>query len=219
VTEVPLPHDDRVSRIRFDSSLTLWTVRDFIITVDAPFTISDALGATRIDPAHVGRDGGLVTDRVLGHDIVETAISDDGVLTISLADDVDVQIAPLDVDWAWSIDAADGRSVSCGPMGKVFIEREQISTLPHTCELIAMAISEPRMPVDYIAKYREYCIDLDGGPVTQVIEYCPFCGAQLPASLRDEWFDRLDELGLEPDSPDIPDEMRDDRWWRDAGDR
>ena len=88
--------------------------------------------------------------------------------------------------------------------------------LPHACELMAMAVDEPRLPLRYLAKYREYCIDYDGGPVIQVIEYCPFCGAQLPASLRDEWFDRLDELGLESDSPDVPDDMRDDRWWRDA---
>ena len=35
-------------------------------------------------------------------------------------------------------------------------------------------------------------------------------------ALRDEWFERLDELGLDADSPDVPEVMRDDRWWRDV---
>jgi hypothetical protein len=35
--------------------------------------------------------------------------------------------------------------------------------------------------------------------VIQTIEYCPWCGARLPSSLRDEYFERLEQLGLEPE--------------------
>lgn len=37
-----------------------------------------------------------------------------------------------------------------------------------------------------------------------LMDYCPFCGQRLPESLRDAWFDRLDELGLEPEDDEIP---------------
>jgi hypothetical protein len=40
----------------------------------------------------------------------------------------------------------------------------------------------------------------------------------LPESLRDEYFRRLwDELGLEPEDPRVPEEIRSDRWWKEAG--
>lgn len=69
--------------------------------------------------------------------------------------------------------------------------------------------------IRYSPKFREYGIAiLDGGSATQDISYCPWCGAALPPSLRDSWFDTLEEMGLEPEDPQIPDELKDDRWWR-----
>ncbi|MGI8677337.1 MAG: histidine phosphatase family protein [Jatrophihabitans sp.] len=37
-----------------------------------------------------------------------------------------------------------------------------------------------------------------------MIEHCPFCGATLPPSLRDEWFEKVWAMGLEPDDPRVP---------------
>ncbi len=70
--------------------------------------------------------------------------------------------------------------------------------------------------VSYIPKFREYGIwILDGGTSKQDIHHCPWCGKKLPSSLRDEWFDKLDELGFEePDDPGVPDAMRSEAWWR-----
>ena len=54
----------------------------------------------------------------------------------------------------------------------------------------------------------------DGGRSSVRITHCPWCGTKLPESLREEWFDRLDRLGLEPGDPAIPESMRSDDWWR-----
>lgn len=65
----------------------------------------------------------------------------------------------------------------------------------------------------YDPKLREYGIRYaDDGIRFQLIQYCPWCGSQLPASLREVWFDELDRLELEPEDP-MPDELQDDRWW------
>ncbi|WP_425302983.1 DUF6980 family protein [Nocardia otitidiscaviarum] len=48
--------------------------------------------------------------------------------------------------------------------------------------------------------------------------YCPWCGAKLPDSLRDEWFDRIFDLGLDgPEDVRIPVDMRTDAWWANPG--
>ena len=67
----------------------------------------------------------------------------------------------------------------------------------------------------YLPKFREWGLALSGVPAAlQVISHCPWCGEALPPSLRAGWFDRLDELELEPESPDVPLHTRNDAWWR-----
>jgi hypothetical protein len=86
---------------------------------------------------------------------------------------------------------------------------------PHLCEGMARALADPDIPLAYDDKFCEYGILVqDGGSSIIVIEFCPFCAAKLPDSLRDEWFDRLDQLGLERDSPELPLDMRSGAWWR-----
>ncbi len=71
------------------------------------------------------------------------------------------------------------------------------------------------MAVVYEPRWREYGIRvLDGGESKQLIRFCPWCGASLPDSLRDAWFDRIEQLGLEPDDPALPGELRSDDWWK-----
>lgn len=79
---------------------------------------------------------------------------------------------------------------------------------------MAWAIETDDMPLSYAPKFREYGIRYnDGGTSLQLIRHCPWCGTQLPESLRDAWFDELERLGLEPED-ELPDRLRDDRWWR-----
>ena len=86
---------------------------------------------------------------------------------------------------------------------------------PHLCERMAHALAEADIPVAYFDKFREYSIRIeDGGSSFLRIAFCPFCGVRLPNSLRNLWFDRLDQLGLEPESPELPLDMRSGAWWR-----
>lgn len=67
----------------------------------------------------------------------------------------------------------------------------------------------------YSAKFNEYGIVVhDGGSSSVQIFYCPWCGAALPQSRRDEWFDKLDGMGIEPGDTAVPIEMESDEWWQ-----
>jgi hypothetical protein len=79
---------------------------------------------------------------------------------------------------------------------------------------MALALGDSRIPVIYLPKFREYGLGADADPVMQIISHCPWCGAKLPSSLRNEFFDELDRMGLEPESPDLPLQFRSDAWWR-----
>jgi hypothetical protein len=76
------------------------------------------------------------------------------------------------------------------------------------------ALADERVPFVYLPKFREWALALSGSQALQLVSHCPWCGAALPESLRDEWFARLGELGLEPESSDMPLQLRGDAWWR-----
>jgi hypothetical protein len=76
------------------------------------------------------------------------------------------------------------------------------------------ALNDPRVPIDYLPKYREFTLILDGGPVLQLISFCPWCGEELPSSLRDQFFDHLEAMNLDPEDPRVPLDYRSDAWWR-----
>jgi len=91
----------------------------------------------------------------------------------------------------------------------------QADSSPHPCDGMARALDDLSIPLAYNDKFREHSIPIqDGGSSVAIIQFCPFCGAKLPDSLRDEWFERLDQLGLEPDSPELPLDLRSGAWWR-----
>lgn len=92
-----------------------------------------------------------------------------------------------------------------------------MTNYPHRCAQILVALDGEARSVIYVPKFREYGLPVnDGGPSFLGIEFCPFCGQQLPAGLRDEWFERLDALGLEPGDEEIPASMLTDEWWLEA---
>ena len=84
--------------------------------------------------------------------------------------------------------------------------------IQHCCDEMCGAIAADDLSFRYIPKFREYGIGYANGGSYQVIKYCPWCGAKLPSSLRDSWFERLDDLNLEPED-DIPDDLNSDLWW------
>jgi hypothetical protein len=55
----------------------------------------------------------------------------------------------------------------------------------------------------------------DGGTSLRAILYCPWCGATLPASKRERWFDELAALGFDnPIVQPIPIAFTTDAWYR-----
>ncbi len=70
--------------------------------------------------------------------------------------------------------------------------------------------------VDWIASWDEYLVPVahDGYAAT-LMRFCPWCGARLPESKRELWYQSLYQLGYsDPGEDDIPPEFHSDRWWR-----
>lgn len=90
-----------------------------------------------------------------------------------------------------------------------------MSTHMHCCDELKRAVEDPDVPVQFIPKFREYGVAiLDGGSSYLVMRNCPWCGQSLPESLRDDWFDALESIGIDPmDAAAIPDEYRDEKWY------
>lgn len=74
----------------------------------------------------------------------------------------------------------------------------------------------PDSLIRYSDQHREYGLRVhDGGSAVVEIAYCPWCGAELPASLRHRWFDELAALGIDdPLAQPIPEAFRSGAWWR-----
>jgi hypothetical protein len=93
----------------------------------------------------------------------------------------------------------------------------------HCCSLMDEYLADGRPAVIYSPAVREYSVqdrDRRSQGVT-MLRFCPWCGKELPVSLRDEWFSQLQSLGYDPtpwaDDPKFPDEYRSDVWWKGKG--
>lgn len=87
-------------------------------------------------------------------------------------------------------------------------------TLPHACPEMSRFVTDTQVPVSYNARFREYSLSLQGSGGHQLIDFCPWCGAELPGSLRDAFFDEMDRLGIEYPDEDPPEPYVGDVWWR-----
>jgi hypothetical protein len=93
---------------------------------------------------------------------------------------------------------------------------ELAAQVGHRCDRHPGPGACPDQLIGYDATFDEYGIWVHDGEEGRAsssvgIQHCPFCGAALPPSRREEWFDRLDALGLESD--EAPDELRRYGWW------
>lgn len=89
-------------------------------------------------------------------------------------------------------------------------------------------LQDSSIPLRYDEVYREYSIGLPDASVSQTVDYCPFCGAVLPVSLRDQLGDEMEaRLGEDADffkdRERMPIEFQSDAWWQgrydDTGER
>ena len=84
----------------------------------------------------------------------------------------------------------------------------------HCCDKMELYLKECDGALVFVPKFREYGVRvLDGGSSYIQLLFCPWCGQKLLASLRDQWFSRLEQLGLEIGDDRIPQEMQTDAWW------
>lgn len=72
--------------------------------------------------------------------------------------------------------------------------------------------------VYFSARFREYGLpvkDCEGIASSYIlVEYCPWCGKKLPNSKRDEWFEKLEELGYDsPFEQEVPIEFQSENWY------
>ena len=84
----------------------------------------------------------------------------------------------------------------------------------HCCEQMHFFLDEKKVAVGYSPRCREYYIRLYTSGGVQLINYCPWCGFHLPASLSDLYCETLIKLGYEPFDDDIPEKYKTDEWWR-----
>lgn len=93
--------------------------------------------------------------------------------------------------------------------------------IQHCCKSIKHYLSNGEVGLAFLPKFREYGLTVrDGGSSIIVIEFCPWCGSKLPRSLRKEWFERIDELGIDEAKDTIPTELQSEEWYsKSAGKR
>ncbi len=107
--------------------------------------------------------------------------------------------------------------------------------MKHCCEYMTRQIEHlsicddpfdcPDAIIYYDPKIDEYGIIIhkeDGSYLS--INFCPFCGAKLPESKRDLWFEKLEAMGFTDITfasvlgrTDIPKEFLTDEWYRKPG--
>lgn len=74
---------------------------------------------------------------------------------------------------------------------------EMGAALSHDCNQHADPFDCPDTVLVYNEPFGEYGMPIrDGGMSYLVVSHCPWCGAKLPASARDAWFDAVDAAGL-----------------------
>lgn len=75
-------------------------------------------------------------------------------------------------------------------------------------------LEKGNVPLIYLPKHRTFGIKVKDSEAFHVIDFCPWTGMKLPKRLDEEYFEILDQLGIEPYEHDkIPDDMKSEEWW------
>lgn len=99
------------------------------------------------------------------------------------------------------------------------IEKETRTT-KHCCDAMTEMVTDKGSRIGFIPKYREYYVERNGTTSIHSLDYCPWCGAKLPESLREAWFDTLKNEYALDDPWDheqeklIPQEFNTNEWWK-----
>jgi uncharacterized protein DUF6980 len=86
----------------------------------------------------------------------------------------------------------------------------------HRCAEHPNPFDCPDALIHYDPRFDEYGLIIhDGGTSFRVIQFCPWCGAKLPISKRDRWFEELAALGFDdPTTQPIPIAFMTNAWYQ-----
>lgn len=89
----------------------------------------------------------------------------------------------------------------------------------YCCGALDYQIQNGYCPIRYNKKFREYSIKDSRSTSISIMFFCPNCATEFPSSLREQWFDILEqEYGLEDplydDKSKVPKEFMTDEWWK-----
>lgn len=65
--------------------------------------------------------------------------------------------------------------------------------------------------VSYDERFDDYSLNVNVD-IQQAISHCPWCGLKLPLSQREEWFDKLEAMGVDPYQDPIPEAFTTGDW-------
>jgi hypothetical protein len=85
------------------------------------------------------------------------------------------------------------------------------------CDMMLNAVQAEDIPVFYRPRFRTWVIEQQDGLGTRWrINYCPWCGQELPADLGEERAAEIERRGLDPlvEDDDLPADLLDDQWWK-----
>ena len=89
------------------------------------------------------------------------------------------------------------------------------------CEDMEYSLNDLQVPLKYDPIFREYYMPLIKSSSKDLIYFCPWCAAELPKGLRDEWLNIIEnEYNLDPfviaieKSKEFPEEFKSDQWWK-----
>jgi hypothetical protein len=88
-----------------------------------------------------------------------------------------------------------------------------MSEQPAFCKAAKCTLVQSNSGVEYDLRFGDYSIAVDAeAKIRQQLFFCLWCGAELPPSRRDDWFDQLERRGVDPWGQDVPEEFRTDAW-------
>ena len=110
----------------------------------------------------------------------------------------------MPLDFAWRRPSAEAKHC-CAEMTSALVFDCDQHADPFDCADTVLVYNEP---------FGEYGIPIrDGGASYLIVSHCPWCGAKLPESARDRWFDAIDAAGLGDVATDaLPPEFLTARW-------
>lgn len=97
--------------------------------------------------------------------------------------------------------------------------KEKEQRIDQCCSRMKAALDDTALPLNYEPRFRSYHIHLTPPSIAMItIDICPWCGTRLPENLRDQWFDTLEELGIDINDyhdgkVEIPKEFHSEEWW------